>query len=399
MSESGPPDDPFGGMPFLGDLARMLQQQGSVSWDAARQLAMSIAVGGESEPNVEPLERMRIEQLARVAELQIAQATGLPTSATGQSVSVLPVTRAQWVQRSLDAYRPLFEQLAASLAPETEATGAPDDDEPVGQESPMAWLGGLMKMMGPMMLGMTAGSLLGHLARRSFGQYDLPVPRPKSDELLLVASNVDAFGEEWILEGDDLRLWVCLHEIAHHAVLGRPHVRQRLEQLLADYAAGFEPDSSALETRLADLDAGEAESLQSLQAALSDPEVLLGAIQSPAQRDLLPHLEGFVAVIVGYVDHVMDRVGGTLISGYDMITEAVRRRRVTEDPSDRFVQRLLGLDLTQAAYDRGGAFVAGVVERAGDDGLQRLWQSEGELPTPAEVDAPGLWLARIDLED
>jgi uncharacterized protein (DUF2342 family) len=39
----------------------------------------------------------------------------------------------------------------------------------------------------------------------------------------------------------------------------------------------------------------------------------------------------------------------------------------------------------------------GVVERAGEEGLARLWHSEKELPTPAELEAPGLWLARIDL--
>jgi uncharacterized protein (DUF2342 family) len=43
--------------------------------------------------------------------------------------------------------------------------------------------------------------------------------------------------------------------------------------------------------------------------------------------------------------------------------------------------------------------VRGVLERAGDEGLSRLWHSERELPTPAEVDAPGLWLERIDLPD
>ena len=41
----------------------------------------------------------------------------------------------------------------------------------------------------------------------------------------------------------------------------------------------------------------------------------------------------------------------------------------------------------------------GVVERAGDEALARLWVSPRELPTPAEVDAPGLWLARIELPE
>ena len=46
---------------------------------------------------------------------------------------------------------------------------------------------------------------------------------------------------------------------------------------------------------------------------------------------------------------------------------------------------------------RGSAFVSGVIDREGDDGLRRLWEGEEQLPTPAEVDAPGLWLARIAL--
>lgn len=388
-------DDPFKGMSFLNDLMRMVGQQGPVSWDAARQLAMSIATGGRPEDNVDPTERIKLEQLARVAELHVAETTGLPTSVTGRRITVLPVTRGQWVQRSADSYRPLFEHLAGSLAG---GTAAASEGPEVPEGDPMAaWMSGLMRMIGPMMLGMTAGSMLGHLARRSFGQYDLPVPRPASDELVVVAASVHEFGAQWSLPVDDLYLWVCVHEVAHHAVLGVPHVRAGLDDLLRRYAAGFHPDPAALEHRLGDLSLDDPSSMAGLQQALGDPEVLLGAIQSPAQRALLPHLEALVAVIAGYVDHVMDAVGENLIGSYGKLTEAVRRRRVQADPSDRFVERLLGLELTQAQYDRGARFVEGVVERAGRDGLDRIWHSEAELPTPAEVDAPGLWLARIDL--
>ena len=90
-------------------------------------------------------------------------------------------------------------------------------------------------------------------------------------------------------------------------------------------------------------------------------------------------------------------IGTTLMPAYGRITEAVRRHRVETDRADRFVERILGLNLTQAQYDRGNSFGAGVLERAGDAGLTRLWIDATNLPTPAEVDAPGLWLARIDL--
>ncbi|OWY62162.1 hypothetical protein B7486_59920, partial [cyanobacterium TDX16] len=304
-------------------------------------------------------------------------------------------------QRSLDSYKPLLEKLGEALAQQSDAADPGEQlaaaDDPLAGD-PTALLGGMMKALGPMMLGMTAGSMLGHLGNRSLGQYDLPLPRPGAHEVMVVPANIDAFGADWSLPVDELRLWVCLHELAHHAVLGVPHVGRTLQQALDEFVSGFRPDPGALEQRLGDMAVGEA-GIEGLQEVLSDPEALLGAIRTPEQVATLARIEALVAAVVGYVDHVMDEVGGSLIGSYDQVTEALRRRRVEADESDRFVERLLGLELTQAVYDRGEAFVAGVVERAGKDGLDRLWSAEEALPTPADVDAPGLWLARLGLAD
>ena len=162
---------------------------------------------------------------------------------------------------------------------------------------------------------------------------------------------------------------------------------------------GFEADPDALESRLSDLDLANADSLSGLQSVLGDPEVILGAVQSPAQRVLLPQITALVTVIAGYVDWTMDSIGRGLIGSYQRLSEALRRRRVTAEAADRFIERMFGLELSQDQYDRGAAFASGVVERAGTEGLARLWRSARELPTPAEVDAPGLWLARIDLPE
>jgi putative hydrolase len=390
--------NPFAGFPFFGDLARLLQQ-GPMGWNAARQLAVQIATEGRSESNVDPIERMKLEQLARVADLQVAGETGLSTSMTGRPLTVVPVNRSQWIDRSADAYRPLLEQVANALAGDaTSRLTEVDVDMPEGD--PMsAFLGQIGKLLGPVMVGMTSGSMIGHLARRSLGQYDLPVPRKPSDELLLVMPNIHEFAKAWSLPLEDLLLWVSLHEITHHAVLGVPHVRRRLDDLMGNYAKAFRPDPTALQRRLdeLDVDAMSPTGFEEIQKAFGDPDVLLGALQSEEQQVLLPQLHALVAVVEGYVDGVMDRIGGRLISSYPMLTEALRRRRVEADPSDRFVERLLGLELTQSAYDRGARFVDGVIERSGWEALERLWRSERELPTPAEVDAPGLWLARIDL--
>ena len=385
---------PLSGMPLFGDLAKLFSQQGPIGWDAARQLALSIATDGGEEGNVDPLERIRLEQLARIAELHVGNATGLPTSFGGTGISIVPVTRGQWATTTLESWRPLFERLAGSLTPPAPPT-TPDPTDPLSFMAP------LMAMMGPMMMGMTAGSMIGHLSRRSFGQYDLPVPRVAIDDLMVIPANFDTFASEWSIPADDLRLWVCAQEIAMHSVLRIPHVRATVEEFLSAYAAGFEPDPNALEDRLGSMefDMSDPSSMSGMQSMFGDPELLLGAIQSQAQRDMLPKFEALIAAIVGYVDHIVDAVGSSLLSNTTMISEAVRRRRVEADDSDRFVERLFGLELTQATYDRGATFVAGIVERAGNDGLVRLWESERTLPTPAELEAPGLWLARIELPD
>jgi putative hydrolase len=376
---------------------------GAGPWEAARSLALNVATEGRSEPNVDPLERIKLEQLARVAELQVAHVTGLSTSVTGRELTVLPVTRAHWAQRTLEDYRPLLEKLAASLgSPEAlagELDQFDDDGPPSGPEDQLAaMLGPMLSAMQPMMVAMTAGSMVGHLARRSLGQYDLPIPRPRSDELMILVPNLDAFGREWSLPEDDLRLWICLHEIAYHTVLAVPHVRERLDSLLVRYTTSFRNDPRALEEQLGGLDlAGGPDALAGIQQILGEPGALLGAIQSDEQRALLPQVDALLAVLAGVVDHVMDEVGHKLIGSYGMLTEALRRRRVETAESDRFVERLLGLEMTQATYDRGANFVDGVIERAGEEALARLWESERLLPSPPEVDAPGLWLARIDL--
>src|SRR5690606_5175850 len=105
--------------------------------------------------------------------------------------------------------------------------------------------------------------------------------------------------------------------------------------------------------------------------------LLLGALASPEQARLVPRLEAFVAAIVGYVDHVVDAVSARVIGATSRIGEARRRHRVEADTSDRFVEQLLGLKLDQPAYDRGRAFVDGVIERS-PESLPLLWRSVRE---------------------
>lgn len=387
MSSGPPGGNPFEGFPMFGDLARMFSSQGPVNWDVARQMAAWISTEGQPQGNVDPLERIRLEELSRVADLHVGQATGLSTSISGGVLSVLPVTRGDWALHSIESYRPILERLAVALG---------QQKEPVEPDPSTQFLGDLGKLLGPVLLGLQSGVMLGHLARHSFGQYDLPIPRRRADQLLLIPANIDSFAGEWGLEEDDLRMLVCLNEITHHAVLGRPHVRDRLLALLDDYVNRFHVDPDAIENSFGELDLSDPGALHSM---LGNPETLLGAVQTPEQQVVRERIEVLLTAVVGYVDHVVESVGRPLISSFDRIMEAVRRRQAEATDGEHFAARLLGLQLGRSQYERGAAFARGVVEREGEEGLRRLWHSERELPTEAELDAPGLWLARIDLPE
>ena len=382
----------LGDVPVIGDLMRMLQGTASGA-NHAREVGRAIASGGVSEPNIEPTERMALEQLVRVAELRVADATGLQP-ARGAPLRVEVVNRVGWSDRTVGDYGELFGALGESI------TAGPDPNSDDMHADPMAaMLAGITRMIGPAMLALTTGAMVGRLAQHALGGYVLPVPRPSAKPMLIALPNVDEFSRQWSLDADDVRLWVCLHEAVYHAVFGVDHVRGALSDLLLRHASSFESNPRRLEELLGDFDpvADGPEALAELQQALGSPDAILGAVRSGAQKALLPQMTALVAAITGYVDHTVDRIGTELIGSYGRLAEALRRHRVEVSESDRFVGRLLGLELDQDQYERGAAFAAGVVERAGTAGLRRLFSDPANLPTPAEVDAAGLWLARIDL--
>lgn len=387
--------NPFEGGP-LGDLMRNLARfftgQGPLNWEIARQMAQWAAAGGASESNPDPISRVRLEELIRVAEMHVSEATGMQVASAGV-LSVAAVTRSDWALRTLDDWKPLLERMATRMTPVVEPGSETPGEGDAGSD-PMARLfANLPQVLGPFLFGLQAGSMVGQLATRAMGQYDLPMPRPERPELILVPEAIDRFAADWSLAADEVRMWICLRETANHAVLGRPHVRARLDELIGSYVDAFSPSSQSLEERMADIDLND---MAGLQAAFGDPATLLQEMQNDEQRRIQVPLRALLATVVGYVDHIMDTVGRRLISSYGPLTEALRRHRLEENAGARVLGQLFGVALDASSYEQGQAFVKGVLERAGEDGLGPLWRSERELPTPAELTAPGLWLARLE---
>jgi uncharacterized protein (DUF2342 family) len=92
-------------------------------------------------------------------------------------------------------------------------------------------------------------------------------------------------------------------------------------------------------------------------------------------------------------------VAARVLGDAAQIAEAWHRHRTGDSKGVEAAAALFGVDLSRERVELGRAFVEGVVDRAGPEALGRLVRDAESLPTPAEIVAPGLWLARTSLPE
>lgn len=387
-----PNDFSASGLPFFEQIAKAMSSAGPVQWDMARQFAMMTATNSSAEPNVEPTSRIAVHQLATIADLHVRDITGLSTSDTTQPPVIEVVNRSTWVHHTIDAFKFYFSDFSGDSisANSTESL----ELESNGMDAMMS---NLTKMMAPAMLGMSVGSMIGQLSLRTFGQYDLPLPREPKSQLLFVARNSEEFAKDWSIKVEDMQMWLLIQELTFHALFRMDFVRDAVTDLVKQHVAGFHPNPNALGQRLTNIDVTDTDPAAMMQKLLGDPTLLLGNERSAKQQALAPKLDAIICAIICYVDHVVDTVANRVLGNGAQISEAFRRRRVESSSQDQYVERLFGIYLTDDQVERGEKFIAGVIERQGETGLARLWTRDGNLPTPNEIGAPGLWIERINL--
>ena len=394
-------DVPFGSgfpNPFgfdLDQLMRMLQSQGPVNFEIAQQIATAVATADantgqpSAEPEIDPALRSSFEDVVRAAQLTVAETTGITTTL---GIPMTCVNRSGWAHATLDELEPVLISLAGALQPP--GSGGLDDGDPAPEPGDIGAF--LMQSLLPLLLGVWSGSMIGQLAHHALGQYDLPLPLHGPPTQRFLVRNVEDFGTEWTLPADELRYALALREVVHGAQRSVPWVREELERLATEYVGAYEVQPDALQEQLGDLDVSDPSSMAAF-TELGDPGALLGAMRSERQTPLLEALQRFVSVLEGYTDVVVEMLGERMITSHARIDEALQRHRLERGEADAFVDRLLGLELGRDHYDQGVAFARGVVERGGMEQLNRLWTSRELMPTRPELEAPGLWLARIDL--
>jgi putative hydrolase len=409
---SGGPGGPLGPLGPLGDPQQfadalrqfadlMSWQGGPVNWDLAKNVARQ-TVAASGDPSILDIERSKVVEAIRLADLWLEYATTLPTGIR----SAQAWSRSEWVEATLPVWSKLCdpiaaraveamsgmltadpEELAADLPPEMRSTMAAMTGG-LGGLGGVGGLGGLAEMMrriGGMMVGGQTGAAVGALAQEVVSSTDVGLPLGPAGTAALLPGGVAAFGEGLTVDLDEVRLFLALREAAHHRLFAHvPWLRGRLLSAVEDYARGITVDAAALRAAMPQIDPTNPEALNEALsgAALFQPE------DTEEQKAALARLETVLALVEGWVATVVEDAAKDRLPQATALAEAIRRRRATGGPAERTFATLVGLELRPRRLREAAAIWRGLTEARGQAGRDAVWAHPDLLPTADDFDDP-----------
>ena len=360
--------------------------QSLINWDLAATTAARLAPAGpvlsvrEINESVDSLRRLADASVPHVHEI-----TGLEAARDLRDSSVLVVDRASWAKANTQSFavmlKPAMEKMLESRR---------------GEVSPAA------ATVSGAITGSQLGAILAFLASKVLGQYD-PFAAlaenskaPAGGRLLLVAPNIVSVERELNVTPEDFRLWVCLHEQTHRVQFAaapwlRHHMLAQIDELSVHLLGNVDS--------LMDRATAAARSLKDRSATGQTPGrgAILDLLQDPEEKAAISHLTAVMSLLEGHANVVMDAVDASIVPSVKTIRQRFNDRGKDRGVIEKFLRSLLGLDAKMRQYSDGARFVRGVVDVAGIDGFNRVWESADHLPTEPEIHDAKLWLDRMGL--
>jgi len=363
----------------LQSFAQQDRPDGMINWRRTRE----IAAGMNKGETLTAVDRERLD--AYYGEL-VARCIPIVTDYTG---SVLPSTdqrtyafdRIDWIDANLVGFKRMFEPFE-------------DLDSPSQHKGS---LGKLASSVNQSILTYEVGLLLGYLARRVLGQYDLALlgrePVESSGKLYYVEPNIRGVESKLSLPKDDFRMWLALHETTHAFEFeAHPWVRIHFNSLLERYMAFMKQDAEYLKqgmqglkvfaNRFRNKDKGNGSWIE--------------ALMNGEQRELFNDMQAMMCVIEGYSNHVMNAVGKTLLGNYEEISRKFEERQAQRTQAEQLFAKLTGLNVKLEQYRAGERFIDEIVQLRGHGAASRVWEAPEFLPTMEEIRHPAAWLSRVD---
>lgn len=289
--------------------------------------------------------------------------------------------RVDWINANLDAFELMFAPL--------------EELNPLG-EGKSSIASALWGGINQTVLSAELGLLLGYLARRVLGQYDLALLGREpvvGGKLYFVEPNIRMVEQTLKLPRADFRMWLALHETTHAFEFeAHPWVRAHFNGMLERYFEFLKQDAEHLKQGFRGLKVF----VERARSRDKGEGSWIEALMTPEQRALFNEMQATMCMVEGYSNHVMNAIGRDLLPTYDLIAKRFEQRQRQRTFAEQLFARLTGLDVKMEQYRLGEEFIDQVVAERGHDFARRIWEGPEFLPTMAEIRQPEQWLARMD---
>lgn len=286
--------------------------------------------------------------------------------------TVKVVTRREWAEANVAGFSRLLSSVEKKIASKDGA--------------------GIGKRVAGRIVAAEVGALVGLLARRVLGQYELVLPADESgsgDTISFVGANILTMERQQQFRPDEFRYWVALHECTHRLQFtGVPWLRPHFLGLVTRLVDSSKPEPGRARRVAEELRAAA----RAGRPAIGDAG-LMGLFATAEQREALDEVQALMALLEGHGHVIMDRIGAREMVTQETMSRVLKMRR--SDPRTAAFFRLTGLEMKMKQYELGERFILGVESRAGLGAVDAVWSGPENLPSLSEITDPQRWLERV----
>ncbi len=318
-----------------------------------------------------------VHQLSDALAVTAVRANTLVEAATGLALpgspEVVVVRRKEWAERNIAAFSRLMEPAEKKIAGRLGAIGADEIGPTVARR----------------IVAAETGALLGVLARKVLGQYELVLPTgDDGDSVAFVGENILQLERAHQFRPGEFRLWLALHELTHRAqFVGVPWMRSYFQGLVAEMIEASAPEPGRVGRVFNEV------KRRRRHGRVVDERGLFGLLATPSQTATLDRIQALMSLLEGHGHVVMDRIGADVLTSQGRMSAILKSRR--SDPRLATFFRLTGIEMKMRQYEQGERFVLSVERLAGFEAIAAAWAGPESLPTLPEIEDARSWLTRV----
>ncbi len=385
-------------------------EQSLITASSLREIAKNIITANGDLP-IGTIDQEKLSQSLMIANTWLDSEILFPASALPNQSAW---SKRDWLDATVSSWQLLFEPLALGMADALsdvissstsqlpiEFAGS-ENQSPQQQEAMKQMLARLLRGFMGTLIATQLGQGVGSLANSITGANDVAIPLLAANSgAHLIPQNITEWSAGLGIDPEQVAIYLALREAAAARLFANSSwLAGYIKEVITAYGSGISIDVESI-TRQAEqamasgeIDINNPASLNiALNAGLFTPQ------QTPAQELALTKLEMVLALIEGWIDHVISQVAQERIPSFNALIENSRRRRATASPMQQLFANLLALEVSPRKMREASAFWGEVKTLRGSDGRDKCWEDPAFLPMPGDLNDVKAFLESVTAPD